>query len=350
MRLRVLKIVALMMFVFVGAGCQSVGGVGGAGVKSKISQVYLERVPEGSLLYVGWAGAGNELRGYAGSGLEGMVEASNVKDVIRDMLPAAIDRLAMEKAEVGAFKPTIEFIAKVIWEQRFALIVSDVDFKKGPKAALLIQRNEDVDSLKNMLNLMSMGLPEEIRSQLKMKDLDNELLITFGDFDAAALAVLKGEKVGGVGHAKGIVGDAVKVVYVDAGGIYKLVEKAFLVKGKGRGSKMGVMRLAILKDVLALNKMGGITISAGFDGGDWLSQGFIEVEKGAGIWGLMGDGKNGKALLTSVPASAEMASGFSFDFAKLFSIVEGVVEQLPMEEKMKFGLGLGWLRGCWMLI
>lgn len=330
MRLSFLRQIVLMLVFVLSASCQSVDAVA---VNQK-SQVYIERVPEGSLLYVGWAGADADVRGYEGSKLQGMVESSNVKEVLSEMLPAALNRLAMEKPEVGMFKPTIEFVAKVLWKQQFALVVTDVDLNRGPKAAFLVEGGEDVKALKNMLNLMLLGMSEQMQAMVKMIDgNDGELLITFGEFDEETLAVLKGEEAGGVGHMKGLVGDPVQVVYVNVGGIYKIVEEKFM-KGKN-GFGMGSLELAIVEDVLALDKMGSVTMSAGFDGGDWVNRGFIEVEQGVGIWGVIDGGFDDQSLLKRVPGSAEMAAGFSFDFMKLINLVEGVIEKMPEEANAK---------------
>ena len=329
MRLRVLRMFVLMLFVVLGVGCQSGGGQTGGSVGARLkSQVFMERVPAGSLLYVGWAGA-KDVRGYEGSHLEGMVESSNVKEVISKMLPAAFDRLAIEKPEIGMFKPTVEMVAKILWEQKFAFVVTGVDMRKGPSAAFLVEGSEDVKSLKNILNLMTMALPQQIKQQLKMTYENEELLITFGKFDEKTLAVLKGEAVGGVGNMRGLVRDPVQVLYLNVGGIHENFKEMI-------SSRMGATERKMMYDMLGVDKMGSVTASMGFEGGDWASQGYVEVKRGAGVFGLMSQPLAAESLLKNVPASAEVASGFTFDFVKLIEMVEVVVDGLPGRAKQEY--------------
>ena len=67
------------------------------------AQPLADRIPDDALIYVGWRGVDNPSPGYAGSRLKSFLDASAVPQVINELLPKLLAKMAEKDPNAAMF-------------------------------------------------------------------------------------------------------------------------------------------------------------------------------------------------------------------------------------------------------
>ena len=280
----------------------------------KVDRIFSQRVPAGSLAYLGWAGQADGQGGYEGSHLQQVVDASNIKEVLSLTFARVLNRIALEKREFAMIKPMVQIYSKMIASHQWAVILTDVKQtgrQAMPQGAILLRGGDELLSLKTMIEAGILAAPKEVQPLLHVEIHQGVLIVTLGEFNKKTMAIFRGQKLAGQNlNPKGLVDHPQVALHYN-------IAKFMQILAANRRSHTRRYREGL--ELLAMDKFKSITLSMGFQGKDWVSRGFLAIarEKNIGLWTLFNRPFQGRNLLSSVPASAEIAGGFSLDVVGL---------------------------------
>src|SRR5690606_11779329 len=113
------------------------------------AQPLADRVPAGVELYIGWKGADALQQPYAGSHLQGVIEASQLPAVFQKTWPKAVERFAQHEPQMGEALDRFGQVARIGWRYPAAFYCAAGDQQE--KAVLLIQAGAQADAVAQRL-------------------------------------------------------------------------------------------------------------------------------------------------------------------------------------------------------
>ena len=110
-----------------------------------------DRVPEGAMVYVGWAGSEGMAGGYAQSHLKAVLESSNVPAVFNDMLPRLMQKLVERDGQLPMVWQLVSAIGGPMCRHPSAFYFAGVDFRAAagpsPRVGIICEAGKDADGL-----------------------------------------------------------------------------------------------------------------------------------------------------------------------------------------------------------
>jgi hypothetical protein len=301
------------------------------------------QVPQDSIIYVGWAGS-DALQGqYAGSNLQGLVDASGAKDFINQQLPKLIDAAAKEDPTAPAIIGKVQTGLGLAWKHPTAFYFRPVTVTNPQKPefrfGLLCDAGGDAKTLTDLLNEALKNAPPVPELPMKVSQDGTVVSLTFGKADTAADRARGG-------------GLATVPAYVKATGQLKNKKPALAVYvdlNKGLDNVKAAMDKApdltakdraMVTQVFDALGIGGLTqmaMASGFDGKEWSDESFVGI-KGApqGLISILSGEPLTAGVLNAVPKDAVFFSTIKLDLRRVFSDVRTTVGKIDPEALKAF--------------
>jgi len=332
----------------------------GLSAMSVRAQALAERVPDDALIYVGWLGTDKLTLPYEGSHLKAVLDATTMRKFMSVSLPKLLDKAVdqgnMPQAEI--LKDVLE-VGNVMVRYPTALYVGPMELKMrdGPqvKMALVCVAGADAEKvereIKGILEKTGVGAGGDGMDRpggpppVAVKREGMSVVLTVGKLPADTVAMLTGhggannlaaakEFTAAVGQVQK---DAALTCYVSVPEIVKTVDRGAAMVGTADEA-----RWAKIRDGLNLGAFGAVVVTSGFDGKDWMSQGFVGL-KGprTGLATLLDAKAVSEGTLKVVPQGATFVAAGRFDASRfvneLVSVVGKVDEgsQAEMEDGFK---------------
>jgi prepilin-type processing-associated H-X9-DG protein len=307
-----------------------------------IAQSLADRVPEGALLYVGWAGTDTPNTGYAGSHLEAVMKDVDFRSVFNKVVPQL-----MAKAGAGAEEQknldTAMAIAGPFWRHPSAIFVEpsgneavdDNPFRGG----IICQAGAQSKELAKQLNDLIAQDPEagKIFRVIEWGDL---LAIVFGyrnapQFPAAGAQALAGAP-GFVAGMKQTAASPFVSVYIDVDRLMSVIDTA--TAGAGADGQIWPK----IRDAAGFKGFHRIALSGKFEGKDFAVNSFFDAPAPRQGLVKLFEGRPIEAeVLKSIPRTAGSAQVVRFDFAALVKEIRNIVAAVNEQAVQTFDQVLG---------
>src|SRR5437016_6036430 len=171
------------------------------------AQPLADRLPNDTLVYLGWRGADSLGPGFEGSHLKGVLDASNLSQVINEFLPDVLMRIAQEDPQAAQVLPILSAIARPMWKHPSAYYFGGLDFQGQrepmPRFALLCEAGADAPQLLATLQNLAakaQGAPVPVQ----VKEYKGIVAVTVGKMSPAFEAAMGGAAGG---EAQSLAGD-----------------------------------------------------------------------------------------------------------------------------------------------
>ena len=309
------------------------------------AQPLADRVPQDVVFYVGWRGSSNFGPAYEASHLKAVLEASNLRKVFSEFLPALSQRVAKDEPEAGQALQRVTQIVTTLCRYPTAFMFNDVTEQGMPRVVLICQAGEEAQALHAQLQAL-LTEAEDVPVPVHV--------FVEGDLAGLAIGYAQGElKLPGAGEAplqsldnsegfrttvERMQADPVVVYYADVQRVLALIDRAV----QQNADENSAAQWAKVRDASGLSGIRRIIHAAGFEGKDWASHSFIGAPPPRkGIVALLDGSSLPDELLRSVPSNATFAAAGSFDLAKLVEQVRSVAGAIDAEAQAQIDKGLG---------
>src|SRR5688500_7282779 len=114
-----------------------------------------ENVPDDALIYIAWRGSDEMGRGYEGSHVKAIIEASNLREVFNDFLPKFMERMAKEDPMSAEPLKILSAIGGPMWRHSSAFYFGGIEMAGGqpaPRISLYCDAGTDAPALVTELN------------------------------------------------------------------------------------------------------------------------------------------------------------------------------------------------------
>ena len=308
-------------------------------------QALANRVPGDALVYVGWAGtdtlqaAGG---GYEGSHLKAVMTGSALPEFLDKKLPALLEKLSDEERAAGVALQ-VEQVLAVMGKYPTAIYVGPVDLPKGappvPHIALLCDAGAGADALEAKLKPMV----QMAGGMVQLQRVNGATVVFMGGMTPTLEGIF-----GGKSEPAALTGQkdfAAAIAHVQKGAALTFYANApALVKLGDDASAMdpdAQQHWPPIRDALNLKALTQTAFTCGFDGNDWMTQGFVgSTGTDRGLTMLLGGKPLAKESLKVVPADATWMAAGTMDLAAVFAEVKNVAGKVSPDgdEQMKEGL------------
>ncbi|MCY2952078.1 MAG: hypothetical protein NTU53_08885 [Planctomycetota bacterium] len=311
-----------------------------------MGQPMSDRVPEGAMVYVGWAGSEGMPGGYAQSHLKAVLESSNVAAVFNDMLPRLMQKMGQRDGEAAMVWQLASAIGGPMWRHSSAVYFAGVDFRAAagpsPRVGIICQAGKDADGLfgqlKGLVDGPLAGAPFPVKV-FRVGDIvgiatgydDEELAMAGKESPKRPKAIsVAGKFVQALGQVQK---DAVVVAYVDVEAMVGLIDEG--VRLSDDPQELAQWQKA--RDGLGLGGVQRVIMTGGFEGRDWTWQGFVGAPNPrTGLVGLIGGKALSDATLKLVPVSATAMEAAGLDLVGLMDGVRSVGAGMDAEFGKQF--------------
>lgn len=303
------------------------------------AQPLSSRVPGDALFYVGWQGTDQLQPAYQGSRLKAVIDNTTLPEFLDKKLPELIDRLGEGEPEAAAVFKQVLSATSVMCKYPTVLYIGSMEIAQGrppmPRVALVCDAGPQAEALETQLrSLIEKAGPVPI--PLTVKRQGGAVLAAIGELGASAEAMLLGQPAeGGLqplaanklfqSAVAQVQKDAALTVYINVPDILKLVDQAAAMNPEARENWPGI------RSAMNLTAFQSVIFTAGFDGREWLQQGFIGLTgERAGLASLFDAPPLDDATFKLVPASAIWMAAGRLNFARLYSeILAGLEKASP---------------------
>src|SRR5205823_7745757 len=122
--------------------------------------------PDDALIYIGWRGVDNPGAGYAGSRLKGFLDASAVPQLVNELFPKLLAKMAEKDPGAAMFADVVSKLGPSFWHNPTALYIGPIDginaFPPIPHMALLCQAGPGAAPLKKDVDNLLKQIPPEV--------------------------------------------------------------------------------------------------------------------------------------------------------------------------------------------
>ncbi|HZL34837.1 MAG TPA: DUF3352 domain-containing protein [Tepidisphaeraceae bacterium] len=300
-------------------------------------QVLADRVPDDTILYVGWTGVEAPGPGFKGSNLEAILKSSNLPQVFDQFIPALLDMAARQDKNSAEGVRIFRAVAGPMWRHPSAIAFAGIDMAGPngpmPKFVLISKAGKEAPALKQQIDalLAQAGQPPVPVHVVQQGDI---VAVAVGY--ATADAALPGGAGGG--NAKSLAKDAsfIKALaqvdknavitgYVDVEKLLATIDQ--IVPMAGQEAQVA---WPTIRDSLGIAGVKQIIWSEGFDGKDWGERAFMAAP--APRKGLIGSLLEAKPLtddiLKTIPQSSTLAGAGHFDLNGFVTTLRTAVASL----------------------
>lgn len=299
------------------------------------AQPLADRVPANSMLYIGWQGTANPPAGYEQSNFKALLDASNIRQVVNDMIPRLLQRLAMEDPRAAQQINQVLQVVTPMLKHPTALFFEGIELRQAgqprPKFGLICQAGPDADAMLAQLNnvvAMAGGAPFPVRAFRQ-----NELVALTVGYEAEANP-LPDAANSLAGHAgfKSTLGQVQPnpciIAYVNAEAILALADQAIAAGGDPQAKELWPK----IKEATGLSGLRQMVLAEGFDGKEWGVQAFIGAPSPrVGLVSMMEYPPLTEDLYNSIPRGATFAGAVQFDLARLITEVRAAAARISPE-------------------
>ncbi|HEX2973125.1 MAG TPA: hypothetical protein VHP11_12385 [Tepidisphaeraceae bacterium] len=313
------------------------------------AQPLSDRVPEDAMLYIGWQGSQAMPPAYQASHLKGLLDSSNIPQFFEGFVPQVMDRIIRADPQTASVMQVLRSVGGPLWRHPSAFFFAGADFTSGdprPKLGLLCQAGSEADALLGQLQHLATLASQD--SELPIKAFKQGDLVGFViGYEQEALA-MAGKASSG--QAKPLSGNlkfqvaqqqagknALAIVYLDGAAALSLVD------GELRDTTDPEFYAAWTKarDALGLAGFREILFSAGFDGKEWCTQGFIGLPAPRnGLAAMFGDNPLSPETLKLIPQTSEWAGAGQVNLAGFLDGLRAFAVSLEPNAGAEFDRGL----------
>lgn len=308
------------------------------------AQPLADKLPEGTIVYLGWRGGDDPGPGYADSHLQAILAESNLRKVFTQMVPAAIARIARERRDAEQPLRIAFELMQHGWRKPLALAVTGIDYESFetpvPKIVLLSKAGADAPALHQRLGGLLRGVPREV--PLKVALVDDTVVLSLGYADAAtALA-------GNASLAKNtafrsalekVHADATLVFYVD---VERIIAELDAAVGRFVDDEQALTYYGKIRDASGLAGMKRLVATSAFENRQWSTRLFVEVPAPRSGLTSLADGEPlDQQVLKIVPRDATFVATARFDAAALVGVLRQIVNDVDPQFGEFFERGLG---------
>ena len=309
------------------------------------AQPLADRVPSDALIYVGWSGGDSMGPGYAGSHLEAVLKDSKLSELVSEALPRVFQRIAQQ--EPGAAEPLAFFMsyAGAMWHHPSAFYFGG--FSAGnpngppmPKFAMLCDAGAEGKALADKIRKALEQAHPPI--DIKVEEQGGMVVMSVGaqgwgaaQKPAMALSASATFKAALAQVQK----DPVASVYVDMEGIVKQADQML-------GGSPVAANWTKARDALGLGGVKRLIWTAGFDGKDWMNQGFIDApapRKGV-VPGMFNATPLSMEIVKTIPQTATVAVAGKFDLGGLVAGIRSAVTDIEPQAGQQIDAALAQVR------
>lgn len=307
------------------------------------AQPLADRVPEGALLYVGWAGA-EEMDGFEGSKLAAVIESAKLADTFGDALPAWLEGAAARGSADPRAAEFYRTLGAVLWKRPWAMYLSRFEqpANGGPPRPVfgwVIDAGDHADVVRRE-SLRAVEEAKKTDPNSPRRLIENGNIFTLTDAEV---------EVGG-GVAAGDAFEAARgqvavepsvMLYVDLAGI---VDEVDILINEG-GSDEDLDRWNRLGDELGLRNLKQVVYAGGFTGTDWQTEAHIgATDIRNTLLRVMAGEPVTDAELALAPRNATWVSAQRFDAGVLMDTIRGIARAMGDQPAAGFERALGEAR------
>jgi prepilin-type processing-associated H-X9-DG protein len=290
------------------------------------AQALADRIPADAVVYIGWKGADTLGPEYDNSHLKAVSSASEIRQVFSVALPLLVTRFGELNPQPPAMQQAIQQtldLMKVVWSRPTALYFSDLNPSKpdGTKIALLIDAGSDADLVSQHIKEIiaqpgpAIGLPISCRvsgtmvivSTFDYPDKIDKPLSADAEFQRVLAPLTK---------------DPVGVFYMDDTAAVSLAQR--IIRENAPADALRLMPLIIRTG--GLDGLKHVAFTDGFDGRNWVTQGFVDAPAPRHGFLASGDGALSDELFRLIPETAARFSASHLDLDSLYGLVLTAVE------------------------
>lgn len=311
------------------------------------AQPLADRVPADALIYVGWTGSETLGPGFEASKLKRILDESSLPEVISDLLPRVIKKLAEENPQTAELDEETALMLAVtsnLWKYPAAFYFGPTVDREGvpqPQMALIFGAGDDAEELEKKLAELTGEVPPP---GVVVRRNQSTIVIGTGNLSENHLNVM------GVGRIRSLpppgsrlsenesfrqslsqgLPNPVMVSYIDIEATFADVDRA-AEQWRELGAELPapMAMLPMLRPALGLDGLKRAISTVGFDGADWGMRLFVEAPAPRrGLLAFLDYGPMDRRAFEVIPATAVLAGGFQVDLARLLKETRDVGERL----------------------
>jgi hypothetical protein len=316
-----------------------------------LAQPLADRVPANALIYFGWRGTDDLGPAYNDSHLKAIVDQSNYRAVIDQMLPAAMARITQLNPDAAPVLQTIKAIAAPMYRHPTAIFLGDVTIlQQGrgdplikPKLGILCQAGSDAPQMLAELQKLVPQMGHDPNFSFRASQDGDVVEFTVNYAEGELPTASNGESLAKDAAYTTAVANVQKDPVIS---LYFNFERSLAIADAGLALADDPQVKSYwpkIRDASGLTGLKRFMITGAFDGQDWMEQAFAEAPgPRKGLLSMM-DGKPiDMGMLKGVPDNADIVMGGSFDINKFITVIHDAVTQVDTDagQKMTQGLGL----------
>lgn len=308
------------------------------------AQPLADRIPDDAIFYIGWRGSDEPGTAYGSSRLKTFLDASGFPQVINDTLPKLLDKMAEKDRNAAMFREMLGKFGPSIWRYPTALYIGPVDGinvgQPMPRIALLCKAGSHASQLKKDVNTYLDQVLTNSMVPVTAIEEEGIVAVTLGNVTPD----LAGKSKTTLTYRKEFIDamaqvgkDPLLVAYGDMESLTALVDQAMTVIPAAAG------KWHAIRQTLGLGGLKRMVWSAGFDGQEFGTRGFILAPAPrTGLLQLIDTGPMSEVALRTVPQSATMLVAGKADFAKLLTMFRTIGGKLDptIPDKVNSGLAI----------
>ncbi len=314
-----------------------------APVRFASAQALADRVPDDSIVYIGWSGTDAMGADFQTSHFKAILDASDIPKIVTDFIPKIFEKIGEEEPDAKEAGQLIKAIVLPMWKHPTAVYFQGVEFSRRgdamPKIEIVCNAGEDAAGL---MEQVKGALDKAGPTPMPLDVTESKGVVRFSighvsdtaahlDSSPAFKAALT--KV----HAK-----PVAVVYVNGDALMNLIGQSVAQSHRPDAAK----HWTDLQKALGLNGFKSGIWSVAFIDKNWETRGFIAAP--APRTGLlkMADGPAiSDETLKRIPESAVIAGVGRFDLLALFDGVKSGIETVSPKDIKNFDNGVQMVNG-----
>ncbi len=299
-----------------------------AGDAGEASAPLADRVPANAVLYVGWHGADGLGPAYDKSRLKAVIDATDCAQFLDPFLPRAIERIEREDKDAANAIRMVLKIGKPMWEHPSAFFFRSIDWHGDndmpmPHLALMCQAGADADTLeKELTDAVDEGMKQApVKAGLvKVVRMDDIVAIVVGEqarmFPKAGQKSLADEAEFKSALSRVNKGPAA-VGYVNFKRLRTVIDNGVKNQGDADAQKMWPK----VRDASGIEGLNSAVWACGFDGKDWVDQGFVAAPAPRkGLLQLIDDQPISEEAVRLIPRTATLAGVARCDAAQCLDV------------------------------
>lgn len=296
------------------------------------AQALLDRVPADAIVYVGWAGARELADDYEGTHTQGIVEASQLKDVFARTWPTFVAGLSDKEPDALPVLRSIETAARIGWNHPVALYI-DAPKRGTLSGAMLIDAGDEADAVAGLVNEFIAAAPPEARATAVR---DGAIVgWRFGPGEGGQALPAPPQSI----RTNASFAAAMGQVH-QSPAIVAYVNIAALRTGAESLPDDIRQRLAVLNHLI--HGFDAVAWSGAFEGRQWGTRAFIAAPAPRRGMATLLDGEPvSDQLLRAIPRSADWLVIRRLDLGKLFNETRSALEKADPELARMFDMGMG---------